>query len=413
MASFDINPTNHKAVKKQAKINNMQKSTNPNEREVAKKKLTPSGRVGLPNLKQGQQEEIIPGLKLVDIILGEEKCGKGMYYCYTDKKCKKIPEGLKMTARYGGGGREPEEVGIDKPVEGGEGGNGGGDGGGGMGESLSIEDAFGNKFMEVVDLIKPEDISKVYLEQIVKKKDDSYLEPDMKKRQKNNEKARKELAKGPQMKNPHFEEKQQGWDVVNSLSDAFKAMQEEGYKGKHGQSDKQYADSRSDAGKMISGTSKMSGAEFTHGRRVKAANPGMQPDVGGKTKPKSQGTMDAGSREDLMYRKANLKRKHRISKMAKEEEVKVDEKYQGMYQSPSPTNKRVLSGDEKARMSPGRRAMQKSDDLEKTEPGSKRANAQKKHQCRCLVTSNPLKQQQRKKFRLMKQQDFQQSMVTC
>ena len=73
------------------------------------------------------------------------------------------------------------------------------------------------------------DISKVYLEQIVEKKDDSYLEPDMKKRQKNNEKARKELAKGPQMKNPHFEEKQQGWDVVNSLSDAFKAMQEEGY----------------------------------------------------------------------------------------------------------------------------------------------------------------------------------------
>ena len=35
-----------------------------------------------------------------------------------------------------------------------------------------------------------------------KKKDDTYLEPDMKKRQKNNEKARKELAKGPQMKNP-------------------------------------------------------------------------------------------------------------------------------------------------------------------------------------------------------------------
>ena len=40
-----------------------------------------------------------------------------------------------------------------------------------------------------------------------KKKDDTYLEPDMKKRQANNEKARKELAKGPQMKNPHFEEK--------------------------------------------------------------------------------------------------------------------------------------------------------------------------------------------------------------
>ena len=50
------------------------------------------------------------------------------------------------------------------------------------------------------------DISKVYLEQIVEKKDDSYLEPDMKKRQKNNEKARKDLMKGPQMKNPHFED---------------------------------------------------------------------------------------------------------------------------------------------------------------------------------------------------------------
>ena len=72
------------------------------------------------------------------------------------------------------------------------------------------------------------DISKVYLEQIVEKKDDSYLEPDMKKRQKNNEKARKDMEKmGTSMKNPHFEEKQQGWDVVNSLADAFKGMQEE------------------------------------------------------------------------------------------------------------------------------------------------------------------------------------------
>jgi hypothetical protein len=81
------------------------------------------------------------------------------------------------------------------------------------------------------------------------------------------------------------------------------------YKGKHGQTAKQYADSRSQGGKMVSGDSKMSGAEYTHGRRVKAANPGMQPDVGGKTKPKSQGKMDAGTRADLQYRKANLKKK--------------------------------------------------------------------------------------------------------
>ena len=83
---------------------------------------------------------------------------------------------------------------------------------------------------------------------------------------------------------------------------------EELYKGKHGQSEKEYADSRSQGGKMVSGDSKGSGAEYTHGRRVKAANPGMQPDVGGKTKPKSQGKMDAGTRADLEYRKANLKK---------------------------------------------------------------------------------------------------------
>ena len=52
------------------------------------------------------------------------------------------------------------------------------------------------------------DISKVYLDQVSeKKKDDSYLETDMKKRQANNEKARKDMEKmGTSMKNPHFEE---------------------------------------------------------------------------------------------------------------------------------------------------------------------------------------------------------------
>ncbi|ARW56999.1 hypothetical protein [Synechococcus phage S-B64] len=92
---------------------------------------------------------------------------------------------------------------------------------------------------------------------------------------------------------------------------------EERYKGKHGQSDKEYADSRSDGGKMVSGDSKQSGAEFTHGRRVKAANPGMQSDVGGKTKPKSQGRMDSGTRADLLYRKAMLKKQEADKKKGK------------------------------------------------------------------------------------------------
>jgi len=73
------------------------------------------------------------------------------------------------------------------------------------------------------------DISKVYLEQVgkKKKKDDSYLETDMKKRQENNEKARKDMEKmGTSMKNPHFEQKQFGWDSVNSMTKAYKEMQE-------------------------------------------------------------------------------------------------------------------------------------------------------------------------------------------
>ena len=60
-----------------------------------------------------------------------------------------------MTARFSGGDKEPEEVGIDTPTQ--HGGDTDGKGGD-FGEGLSIEDAFGNKFMEVVDLIKPEDI---------------------------------------------------------------------------------------------------------------------------------------------------------------------------------------------------------------------------------------------------------------
>ena len=75
------------------------------------------------------------------------------------------------------------------------------------------------------------DLSKIYNDQIAeKKKDDTYLEPDMKKRQANNEKARKDMEKmGTSMKNPHFEEKQRERDFVKSLTDAYKAVHEEGY----------------------------------------------------------------------------------------------------------------------------------------------------------------------------------------
>ena len=57
------------------------------------------------------------------------KCKSGYYYCYTDRKCKPISKGMKVTARFSGGGKEPEEVGIDKPLNGNQtNGNGNGNG---------------------------------------------------------------------------------------------------------------------------------------------------------------------------------------------------------------------------------------------------------------------------------------------
>ena len=157
MPSFEINPKAKKGSERDKKLQNRADAGGVEGRTAAKMLQKKGKGPSLPgrtqDMKKVSEEEVVPGIKLVDVILGEEKCGKGMYYCYTDKKCKKMPEGLKMTARFGGGGHDPEEVGIDKPVEGGNGGNGGG-----TTESVSIEDAFGNKFMEVVDLIKPEDI---------------------------------------------------------------------------------------------------------------------------------------------------------------------------------------------------------------------------------------------------------------
>ena len=90
---------------------------------------------------------------------------------------------------------------------------------------------------------------------------------------------------------------------------------EELYKGKHGQTEKQYQDSRSDAGKMVSGDSKMSGSKYAQGRRT-GSDAGPQP-AGGSKRPQSQGKMDSGTRTDLMYRKAALKKK--AAEMKKED----------------------------------------------------------------------------------------------
>ena len=192
---------------------------------------------------------------------------------------------------------------------------------------------------------------KTQLLKIVEKADSSYLETDMKKRKENNDKAVKDMKKMGSMKNPAFEEVSQirkGWgDAYRSIyekkldavgkedgdvdndgdkdsSDEYlmkrrkaigKAMGkdmkkeeveqvDELYKGKHGQTEKQYQDSRSDAGKMVSGDSKMSGAAYSS-RSMKGTGPNP---AGGSKKPEGQGRMTSGARTDLQFRKAAMKK---------------------------------------------------------------------------------------------------------
>lgn len=53
-------------------------------------------------------------LSLVEKILSEENCGKGMYWCNTNKECKPLPTGFNVPGQK----IKPTEVGIGKPVEG-------------------------------------------------------------------------------------------------------------------------------------------------------------------------------------------------------------------------------------------------------------------------------------------------------
>ena len=72
-----------------------------------------------------------------------KKCPEGKYYCYTDKKCKKIPSGYKVgyggylksdpddSEKKNGNGKNGNGNGTNGVSNGGNGGNGGGNGGGG------------------------------------------------------------------------------------------------------------------------------------------------------------------------------------------------------------------------------------------------------------------------------------------
>ena len=95
-------------------------------------------------------------------------------------------------------------------------------------------------------------LTKVYLDQISeKKKDDTYLEPDMKKRQANNEKARKEMKKQGSMSNPHFGDGPTGSMSSESLDPVGKEDGDVNNDGKKDGTDKYLLNRRKAIGKAI------------------------------------------------------------------------------------------------------------------------------------------------------------------
>ena len=101
-----------------------------------------------------------------------KKCPPGKYYCFTDKKCKKIPRGYHIGARgylargdnrsdsgNGNGNGSSNKNGNggngSGNGNGGSGGNGGGNGsgGGGVGENVEIRTANGDLYATIIDIV--------------------------------------------------------------------------------------------------------------------------------------------------------------------------------------------------------------------------------------------------------------------
>ena len=111
---------------------------------------------------------------------------------------------------------------------------------------------------------------------------------------------------------PDFLDLDKDGDKKEPMKKASKEMKKEEveqvdelYKGKHGQSEKEYQRGRSDAGKMVSGDDTMSGAAYTS-RSMRGTGPNP---AGGSKKPEGQGRMTSGARTDLQFRKVALKKK--------------------------------------------------------------------------------------------------------
>jgi len=128
------------------------------------------------------------------------------------------------------------------------------------------------------------------------------------------------------------------------------------YKGKHGQTEKQYQDSRSDAGKMVSGDSKGSGANYSY----RAKNTGSNP-AGGSEKPQGQARMGSKDRSYLKMQKANLKKKSMKESWADAYtaiyEKKADKDYDGDGKIESGTDEYMGSKDKAIKKAMGKKGV--------------------------------------------------------
>ena len=119
-----------------------------------------------------------------------------------------------------------------------------------------------------------------------------------------------------------------------NLSEAYldvyqEEVLDELHRGRHGQTETEYMDSRSDAGKQISGDSKTSGAAYSH-RSYKGVGKPAKPGE----RQETQGKMDKNTRTDILYRKAAR---------LKKEELSLDERVLGQ----DPEMRRARTKDDK------------------------------------------------------------------
>ena len=143
-----------------------------------------------------------------------------------------------------------------------------------------------------------------------KKKDDTYDEPNWEKRKANNEKARKDLMKGPQMKNPAFSDASHHSNAKNR-TEAYRVLaKDKGDKGKPSQFS--YKDEK-DAKKFADSIKKSGGKSTVAKEGIDPRGGGDSPDLS----PKQQDT----ERKQTSLEREKIAKKRRILQQMRQQAV--------------------------------------------------------------------------------------------